>query len=314
MCYELSIVGAISSFLLLTCGAESPNPSWAWLYFVYVHNRISHTPLKGTEPEPVEEGKLIYIYMLKELVCLRTRAFLLQILFLVHWKTLCQVLGFQVLQKLFLQSLPLGHGRLWKNWRCPGFSSWAQSHTPPNILAGFKKAGVYPFHPGQVSDRQIALSKALKAPTSEAQSFSLEEVKLFQQWFEERYNVPDPAYLVWKGANHPSPESISSGTSTSNRTTLHYLTPVYVHVCGRYLISPRRWTLSYPVFNWQYNYVYTWCQDKKLLPTVRECVCGTDMRIVNRAKHTEGRCFHYPRKGCQKEVSLKKGSFLRNPS
>ena len=44
----------------------------------------------------------------------------------------------------------------------------AQSHTPLNILAGFIKAGIYPFNPEEVGDRQIAPSKALKAPTSEA--------------------------------------------------------------------------------------------------------------------------------------------------
>ena len=33
-----------------------------------------------------------------------------------------------------------------------------QSHTPLNILGGFKKAGIYPFNPGEVSDRQLAPS------------------------------------------------------------------------------------------------------------------------------------------------------------
>ena len=36
----------------------------------------------------------------------------------------------------------------------------AQSHTPINIFSGFKKAGIYPFNPGEVSDRQLAPSKA----------------------------------------------------------------------------------------------------------------------------------------------------------
>ena len=56
-------------------------------------------------------------------------------------------------------------------------------------------------------------------PTSEAQSFSPEQVKLFEQWFEERYDVPDLAYLAWKSANHPSPESVSSETSAANAAT-----------------------------------------------------------------------------------------------
>ena len=41
-------------------------------------------------------------------------------------------------------------------------------------------------------------------------------------------------------------------------------------------------------------------------------MCGTDMRIVNRAKYPEGRSFRCPRKGCQKQVSLRKGSFFEN--
>ena len=36
--------------------------------------------------------------------------------------------------------------------------AFAQSHTPLNILDGFKKTGIYP---GEVSDRQPAPSKAL---------------------------------------------------------------------------------------------------------------------------------------------------------
>ena len=83
-------------------------------------------------------------------------------------------------------------------------SAIAQSHTPLNILGGFKKAGIYPFNPGEVSDRLLAPSKALKKPS--AQWF----LQLFEQQFEEGYDVPDPAYLAWKSANHPSPESVSS--------------------------------------------------------------------------------------------------------
>ena len=34
--------------------------------------------------------------------------------------------------------------------------AFAQSHTSLNILGGFKKAGIYPFNPGEVSDQQLA--------------------------------------------------------------------------------------------------------------------------------------------------------------
>ena len=59
-------------------------------------------------------------------------------------------------------------------------SAFAQSHTPFNILGSFKKADIYPFNPGEVSDRQLAPSKALKKQTS-APTYSREQVQLFQQ-------------------------------------------------------------------------------------------------------------------------------------
>ena len=99
-------------------------------------------------------------------------------------------------------------------------SAIAQSHTPLNILGGFKKARIFPFNPGEVSDRQLASSKALKKLTSEAHSFSPEQIKLFEQRFKEGYDLPDPAYLAWTSANHSSPESVSSANAaTSNSIT-----------------------------------------------------------------------------------------------
>ena len=34
--------------------------------------------------------------------------------------------------------------------------------TPINVLSGFKKAGVYPFNPSEIDDRQLAPSTALR--------------------------------------------------------------------------------------------------------------------------------------------------------
>ena len=31
-------------------------------------------------------------------------------------------------------------------------AAFAQSHTPPKYFDGFKKAGIFPFKPGEVSD------------------------------------------------------------------------------------------------------------------------------------------------------------------
>ena len=61
------------------------------------------------------------------------------------------------------------------------------------IFEVLRKAGIYPFNPGEVSDRQLAPSKALKKPICEAPSFSPEQVKLFEQRFEEGYDVPGPS-------------------------------------------------------------------------------------------------------------------------
>ena len=55
-----------------------------------------------------------------------------------------------------------------------------------------------------------------------------------------------------------------------------------------------------------------WCREKKLLPTERMCVCGRDCRIVKRGSFLEGECFRCPRKGCQKVVSFRKGTFFEN--
>ena len=94
--------------------------------------------------------------------------------------------------------------------------AFAQSHTPLNILGGFKKSGIYPFNPGEVSDRQVAPSKALVEPSSQPPAFSPEQIALFEKRYAEGYDVPDPTYLAWKSANYPSPESVVSTTAVSS--------------------------------------------------------------------------------------------------
>ena len=95
-------------------------------------------------------------------------------------------------------------------------SAFAQSHTPLNILGGFKEAGIYPFNPGEVSDRQLAPSKALKKQTSPAPTYSQEQVQLFEQRYSEGYDLPDPTYLAWKSAKHPSSDSVSPPGSSAS--------------------------------------------------------------------------------------------------
>ena len=91
--------------------------------------------------------------------------------------------------------------------------AFAQSHTPLNILGGLKKSGIYPFNPGEVSNRQLAPSKALVKPFPQPPTFSPEQIELFEHRYAKGYDVPDPTYLAWKSVNYPSPESVVSTTT-----------------------------------------------------------------------------------------------------
>ena len=85
---------------------------------------------------------------------------------------------------------------------CPTPPASAQSHTPLNILSGFKKASIYSFNPGE-SERYTA--HAIEG-TKETHLFSS---NLFWRtsktiWakprYTEGYDLPDPAYLLtWHG-------------------------------------------------------------------------------------------------------------------
>ena len=93
-------------------------------------------------------------------------------------------------------------------------AAFAQSHIPLNILSGFKKCGIYPFNLGEVSDRQIAPSRALRKQTPHTLTFTPEQVAQFEARYKEGYVIQDKAYLAWKNIYHPSPESVSSVTSS----------------------------------------------------------------------------------------------------
>ena len=42
--------------------------------------------------------------------------------------------------------------------------AWPKPFTPVNILAGFKKSGIYPLNPGEVPDRQVGPAKVFQYP------------------------------------------------------------------------------------------------------------------------------------------------------
>ena len=53
--------------------------------------------------------------------------------------------------------------------------AYPTSFTPVNVLSGFRKAGVYPFNPSEVDDRQLAPSTAFQTekpiPTGTADKY-----------------------------------------------------------------------------------------------------------------------------------------------
>ena len=69
--------------------------------------------------------------------------------------------------------------------------AWPLSLSPLNIMSGFKKTGIYPINPSEVTDRQIAPSKPFQqSPTESSQDgsedpfFSLDKVELLVYVYE----------------------------------------------------------------------------------------------------------------------------------
>ena len=54
-------------------------------------------------------------------------------------------------------------------------TAWPQSVTPVNIMAGYKKCGIYPLNPGEVTDRQIVPASAVKSDSNSVSPASLPE-------------------------------------------------------------------------------------------------------------------------------------------
>ena len=80
--------------------------------------------------------------------------------------TRCQYL--QVLQSQLFKGMPQVHHQL--SWQGNHFGCYcgtcdrsiAMSLAPVIIMGGFKKCGIYPINPSEVSDRQLAPSKAFQ--------------------------------------------------------------------------------------------------------------------------------------------------------
>ena len=96
--------------------------------------------------------------------------------------------------------------------------------TPLNILSGFKKCGIQPLNPGEVSDRSLAPSKAVSVQPSVSKCssssvvFTPEQEALYEKRYEEGYDLDtDPDYVAWLNINYPS--SASSKSPSVNLST-----------------------------------------------------------------------------------------------
>ena len=94
-------------------------------------------------------------------------------------------------------------------------------------MSGFKKTGIYPINPSEVTDRQIAPSKPFQQPQTEASQdgsasdnpindslFSPDKVELYKKHYEEGYDLDDPSYTAWLKINHPT--EVCSNTAKSS--------------------------------------------------------------------------------------------------
>ena len=118
--------------------------------------------------------------------------------------------------------------------------AWTKTMNPATICAGFRKCGVYPFKPDAIdcgidvttnsSDKDQRSEKVAKIAsgentgnhdemqqsriTSEKRSdrqWSAEKIALFQQRYEEGYDLPDEDYIQWLHETHPDADN-TSGT------------------------------------------------------------------------------------------------------
>ena len=124
-------------------------------------------------------------------------------------------------------------------------AAWPLSYTPVNIMAGFKKSGVFPINPSEVTDRQTMPSKAVCHKMAEIDSsrqdvasvtdsnsssplFPPEKEEPYKKWFEEGYDVRDPDYIAWVKINHPTADICSMYAAGSLSSSLTDLSEILV--------------------------------------------------------------------------------------
>ena len=88
--------------------------------------------------------------------------------------------------------------------------AWLESVTPINVMGGFRKCGIYPLDPGEISDCLLAPSHVFvkPKPASDLKSVSnLDEItpeqeKVYQKRHEEGYDLDYPKYSQQLKAKH----------------------------------------------------------------------------------------------------------------
>jgi len=116
-------------------------------------------------------------------------------------------------------------------------NAWPSAFTPNNIMGGFRKTGVYPINPGAIDDKMLSPSGAFQQqkPMSEQEAseaatdstlFTAEQQQLYEQRFQEGYDLRDPEYEAWLKITHPidagseprSDTSFVSNSTSSGKT------------------------------------------------------------------------------------------------
>jgi len=99
-------------------------------------------------------------------------------------------------------------------------------------MSGFRKCGIHPLNPGEVSDRQLAPSRAViytsqseavkpvagePSSLSDSGLFTPEQRMIFERRFQEGYDIKDPEYISWLRINHPEISSPPCSDATASR-------------------------------------------------------------------------------------------------
>ena len=143
--------------------------------------------------------------------------------------------------------------------------AWPQSHTPLNVMSGFKKSGIFPLNPSEVTDRQIAPSKLFQQqstkssqdvgseiPTSTSKDplFSPDKVALYKKRYEEGYDLEDPGYVAWLKINHPTEvcSIATKSSSDSGRLLLKEIHPIQESLSRRVVMLCLRFLFFHPPY------------------------------------------------------------------